>query len=102
MDRVFDIFDEDGSGAISLHEFLDAMHKFAGQDADDKIRFLFKVYDVDGDGVIRCEELGKVIRACLAENGMKFSDTQTGRFFVCELVFVECWMSHNKKIKNVL
>ncbi|ODM93630.1 NADPH oxidase 5 [Orchesella cincta] len=77
LDRVFDIFDEDGSGSISLHEFLDAMHQFAGQDADDKIRFLFKVYDVDGDGVIRCEELGKVMRACLAENGMKFSDTQT-------------------------
>ncbi|CAL8089261.1 unnamed protein product [Orchesella dallaii] len=77
VDRVFDIFDEDGSGSISLHEFLDAMHQFAGQDCDDKIRFLFKVYDVDGDGVIRCEELGKVIRACLAENGMKFSDTQT-------------------------
>jgi hypothetical protein len=27
---------------------LDAMHQFAGQTPDDKIKFLFKVYDIDG------------------------------------------------------
>lgn len=47
-ERVFQIFDKDNSGSISLHEFLDAMHQFAGQTPDDKIRFLFKVYDLDG------------------------------------------------------
>jgi len=52
------------------------MHQFAGQEPDDKLRFLFKIYDVDGDGSIQCEELGKVMRACMEENGMKFSDEQ--------------------------
>jgi Ca2+-binding EF-hand superfamily protein len=52
------------------------MHQFAGQEPDDKLRFLFKIYDVDGDGSIQCEELGKVMRACMEENGMKFSDVQ--------------------------
>lgn len=47
-ERVFQIFDKDNSGSISLQEFLDAMHQFAGQSPDDKIRFLFKVYDIDG------------------------------------------------------
>lgn len=47
-ERVFQIFDKDNSGSISLQEFLDAMHQFAGQSAEDKIRFLFKVYDIDG------------------------------------------------------
>lgn len=47
-ERVFQIFDKDNSGSISLNEFLDAMHQFAGQTPDDKIRFLFKVYDLDG------------------------------------------------------
>ncbi|KAG5871552.1 hypothetical protein JTB14_011319 [Gonioctena quinquepunctata] len=46
-DRVFQIFDKDNSGSISLAEFLDAMHQFAGQAPEDKIRFLFKVYDLD-------------------------------------------------------
>ena len=47
-ERVFQIFDKDNSGTVSLQEFLEAMHQFAGQSHDDKIRFLFKVYDLDG------------------------------------------------------
>lgn len=46
--RVFQIFDKDNSGSISLQEFIDAIHQFAGQSAEDKIKFLFKVYDIDG------------------------------------------------------
>ncbi|XP_011202251.2 uncharacterized protein LOC105225471 isoform X3 [Bactrocera dorsalis] len=75
-DRVFQIFDKDNSGSISLQEFIDAIHQFSGQSADDKIRFLFKVYDIDGDGLIQHKELHDVIRACMEENGMEFSDEQ--------------------------
>ncbi|CAG9835415.1 unnamed protein product, partial [Diabrotica balteata] len=75
-DRVFQIFDNDNSGSISLQEFLDAMHQFAGQTPDDKIRFLFKVYDLDGDGLIQLRELQHVMRACMEENGMQFSEEQ--------------------------
>ncbi|XP_050305865.1 NADPH oxidase 5 [Anthonomus grandis grandis] len=74
--RVFQIFDKDDSGSISLQEFLDAMHQFAGQSPDDKIRFMFKVYDIDGDGLIQYRELQDVMRACMEENGMQFSDEQ--------------------------
>nr|XP_033330474.1 NADPH oxidase 5 [Megalopta genalis] len=75
-DRAFEIFDKDNSGAISLQEFLDAMHQFAGKSPDDKINFLFKVYDIDGDGLIQLRELEHVMRACMEENGMEFSDEQ--------------------------
>ncbi|XP_055921877.1 NADPH oxidase 5 isoform X2 [Eupeodes corollae] len=75
-DRVFQIFDKDNSGSISLQEFIDAIHQFSGQSADDKIRFLFKVYDIDGDGLIQHKELHDVIRACMEENGMRFSEDQ--------------------------
>lgn len=51
-DRVFQIFDRDNSGAISLQEFLDAMHELAGKTPDDKFKFLFKVYDIDGKIVL--------------------------------------------------
>ncbi|KAI5709041.1 hypothetical protein M8J76_008768 [Diaphorina citri] len=75
-ERVFQIFDKDNSGAISLQEFIDAMHQFAGQSPDDKIKFLFRVYDLDGDGLIQHKELQHVMRACMEENGMQFSEEQ--------------------------
>ncbi|XP_026680929.1 uncharacterized protein LOC103511343 [Diaphorina citri] len=60
----------------SLQEFIDAMHQFAGQSPDDKIKFLFRVYDLDGDGLIQHKELQHVMRACMEENGMQFSEEQ--------------------------
>ncbi|XP_071869754.1 NADPH oxidase isoform X2 [Bombus fervidus] len=75
-DRVFQIFDKDNSGTISLQEFLDAMHQFAGKSPDDKIKFLFKVYDIDGDGLIQLRELEHVMRACMEENGIQFNEEQ--------------------------
>jgi Ca2+-binding EF-hand superfamily protein len=52
------------------------MHRFTGENPEDKIKFLFRVYDVDGDGLIQEKELEQVMRACMEENGMKFSDEQ--------------------------
>ncbi|KAM3957213.1 NADPH oxidase [Aphomia sociella] len=75
-ERVFQIFDEDNSGAISLQEFIAAAHRFAGHTPDDKLRFLFEVYDMDGDGLIQHRELQHVMWACMEENGMQFSDEQ--------------------------
>ncbi|XP_053652092.1 NADPH oxidase 5 isoform X1 [Cherax quadricarinatus] len=75
-ERVFQIFDRDNSGTVSLSEFIDAMHQFAGKSPNDKIKFLFRVYDLDGDGLIQQSELQKVMKACMEENGMKFSDEQ--------------------------
>ncbi|XP_046423104.1 NADPH oxidase 5 isoform X3 [Neodiprion fabricii] len=75
-ERVFQIFDKDNSGTISLQEFLDSMHQFAGKTPDDKIKFLFKVYDIDGDGLIQHRELQHVMRVCMEENGMTFSEDQ--------------------------
>jgi EF hand len=62
VERVFQIFDKDDSGSISFQEFLDAMHQFAGQTPDDKIKFLFKVYDIDG----------KLVTPCCDPEGLKF------------------------------
>ena len=74
VERVFQIFDKDDSGSISFQEFIDAIHQFAGQTPEDKIKFLFKVYDIDGDGLIQEAELQHVMRACMDENGMSFDE----------------------------
>ena len=35
-----------------MSEFIDTMHKFAGQSSDEKLVFLFRVYDLDGKFLI--------------------------------------------------
>lgn len=49
VERAFRIFDCDGNGTVSMAEFIDTMHKFAGQSSDEKLVFLFRVYDLDGN-----------------------------------------------------
>ena len=48
MERAFRIFDRDKNGTVSMSEFIETMHQFAGQSTDEKLVFLFKVYDLDG------------------------------------------------------
>ena len=49
--RIFNIFDNDKSGTITLTKFIETVQQFARDDDDAKIEFLFHVYDTDGDGI---------------------------------------------------
>jgi hypothetical protein len=50
VERAFRIFDRDGSGTVSMQEFIDSMQQFAGESkTDEKLVFLFRVYDLDGE-----------------------------------------------------
>lgn len=75
-ERMFHVFDNDHSGAISLQEFIGSVRRFASRSQDDKLELLFTLYDVDGDGLIQIEELRDVIRACMEENELHFSEAQ--------------------------
>ena len=49
VEGAFRIFDKDGSGTVSLEEFLETMHQFCQQGEEEKLLFLFKVYDPNGE-----------------------------------------------------
>ena len=111
------MFDKDGDGTISLAEFLDTMSEFSKQGHMEKIMFLFKIYDIDGErvqihhgsfslsyhnvsgnGTLQLNELEDVMRACMKESGMKLpeSDVQvvySGHLLVrhCTSLIVGCF-----------
>ena len=74
--RVFEIFDQDKSGKVSIAEFCEMAHQFSGSDDQSKVEFLFHVYDISGEGKLYREEMVEVIKACMRESGISLDDDQ--------------------------
>ena len=56
-----DIFDDDSSGEVDFKEFLRGVSQFSVQgDREAKLKFAFRIYDLDNDGFISNGELFKV------------------------------------------
>jgi Ca2+-binding EF-hand superfamily protein len=62
-ERLFVLFDSDGSGLVDRREFLVAIAGFVDCSLDDRIRFTFKVFDADQSGKISKGELVKILKA---------------------------------------
>lgn len=61
--KLFDLFDEDSSGKLTIKEFVVGVCNFTGKDTAKKVEFAFKVFDEDNDGVIGVDELCQILRA---------------------------------------
>ncbi|KAH9999494.1 calcium/calmodulin-dependent protein phosphatase [Russula vinacea] len=59
--RMIAIFDEDGGGTVDFQEFV-------GGGREEKLRFAFKVYDMDRDGFISNGELFLVLKMMVGNN----------------------------------
>jgi len=68
--RVVAIFDNDNSGDIDFKEFVQGLALFVvkNSDRDQKLKFLFSVYDLDGDGLIGNDELFTVLKMMVGSN----------------------------------
>ncbi|GAA5863666.1 hypothetical protein JCM5353_007712 [Sporobolomyces roseus] len=67
--RMIAIFDEDGSGSVDFHEFVAGLSAFSSRgERDEKLKFAFKVYDMDRDGFISNGELFLVLKAMVGSN----------------------------------
>ncbi|NXY01150.1 NOX5 oxidase, partial [Pteruthius melanotis] len=87
-ERFFALFDSDGSGSLSLEELLASLRLLLRGNSTEKLRFLFRVYDVDGEreekriclgsGSIDAEELQVVLRGCLQESSMALPEERLG------------------------
>ncbi|CAH6720508.1 calcineurin subunit B [[Candida] jaroonii] len=67
--RLMDVFDEDQSGTIDFQEFISGLSAFSGKTSKiDKLKFAFKVYDIDRDGYIGNGELFIVMKMMVGKN----------------------------------
>ena len=60
-EQVFDEYDSDGKGGIDFKEFMMAMD--GNRTAKDKLKWAFKLYDINGDNHIDREEITKTVEA---------------------------------------
>jgi serine/threonine-protein phosphatase 2B regulatory subunit len=62
VQRVIDIFDADGNGEVDFKEFIQGVSQFSVKgDKLSKLKFAFRIYDMDNDGFISNGELFQVI-----------------------------------------
>ncbi len=63
------IFDEDGGGDVDFQEFVSGLRAFSSKgNKEQKLRFAFKVYDIDRDGFISNGELFIVLKMMVGSN----------------------------------
>eukprot|EP01126_Amoeba_proteus_P017782 TRINITY_DN1872_c0_g1_i10.p1 TRINITY_DN1872_c0_g1~~TRINITY_DN1872_c0_g1_i10.p1 ORF type:complete len:131 (+),score=44.63 TRINITY_DN1872_c0_g1_i10:356-748(+) len=69
LERVIQIFDENKDNEIQFSEFIKALSVFSDKgNKEGKLQFAFKVYDMDGDGLISNGELFQVLKMMVGEN----------------------------------
>ncbi|KAH8174121.1 EF hand domain-containing protein [Sarocladium implicatum] len=67
--RMIAIFDEDGNGDVDFQEFVSGLSAFSSKgNKEQKLRFAFKVYDIDRDGYISNGELFIVLKMMVGSN----------------------------------
>jgi serine/threonine-protein phosphatase 2B regulatory subunit len=74
-DRIFEIFDKNSDNHITFEEFVLGLSTFSARASREaKAQMSFLVHDIDGDGLISREDLGKMVRATIDENALNISD----------------------------
>jgi len=74
--RVVDTFDTDGNGEVDFKEFIEGLSIFSaksGASREEKLQFIFKIYDMDGDGFLSNADLLKAVKVMVGRN---LKDTQ--------------------------
>ena len=79
--RMIAIFDEDGGGDVDFQEFVSGLSAFSSKgNKEEKLRFAFRVYDIDRDGYISNGELFIVLKMMVGSN-LKDQQLQQVRAF---------------------
>ena len=75
-EHVFGTFDTDRSGTIDFREFMLALHVTSCGTPEEKIRWAFRMYDIDGNGMIDITELKRLVRPAPERISCQVSKTE--------------------------
>ncbi|KAM6216055.1 calaxin isoform 1-T1 [Rhynchocyon petersi] len=65
MDRVFRGFDKDNDGCVSISEWINGLSLFLRGSLEEKMKYCFEVFDLNGDGYISKEEMFHMLKNSL-------------------------------------
>ncbi|XP_028820158.1 calaxin [Denticeps clupeoides] len=97
MDRVFSVFDRDNDGYIGVREWIAGLAVFLRGSLDEKIKFCFEVYDLNGDGAISREEMFHMLKWSLSRQPAE-EDPEEGIKDLVEIVLKKMDHGHNSKV----
>ncbi|KAF1316742.1 Recoverin family protein, partial [Globisporangium splendens] len=63
VDRLFDVFDQDGNGQIDFSELASGLSVLCKGARDAKVKAAFRLYDFNGDGYISLDEMKRYLTA---------------------------------------
>ncbi|KAL0208620.1 hypothetical protein P9112_011207 [Eukaryota sp. TZLM1-RC] len=73
-DRILVLFDNNTEDSVSFKSFISTLNIFSSRaDKSEKLKAAFKIYDVDGDGLISPADLTQIVKLLVGET---LSETQ--------------------------
>ncbi|XP_022237595.1 neuronal calcium sensor 1-like [Limulus polyphemus] len=78
VDYIFNVFDSNKDGVVTFKEFITAIAVTTHGSVDDKLKWAFKLYDIDNDGYVSRFEMLDVVTAIYQLHG-RFHASVRGR-----------------------
>jgi len=79
--------DHDGNGEVDFREFIEGVSQFSVKgDKESKLKFAFRIYDMDNDGTISNGELFQVLKMMVGNN---LKDTQLQQIVDKTILFAD-------------
>ncbi|XP_030300618.1 EF-hand calcium-binding domain-containing protein 1 [Calypte anna] len=97
LDRVFRTFDKDNNNCISAVEWVEGLSVFLRGTLEEKIKYCFQVYDLNGDGYISRDEMFQLLKYCLPKQPSE-EDTDEGIKDLVDIALKKMDSDHDGKI----
>ncbi|XP_067854250.1 calaxin isoform X2 [Heptranchias perlo] len=95
--RFFRAFDKDNDSYVSMREWIEGLSIFLRGTLDEKIKFCFEVFDLNGDGFISREEMFHMLKSSLIKQPTE-EDPDEGVKDLVEIALKKMDYDHDNKV----